>query len=50
MTIALNGTVTAAETAVVAPSSRMTDADVQRFVELRKALESFADVLQSLLS
>ena len=50
VTIALNGTVTAAETAVVAPSSRMTDADVQRFVELRKALESFTDVLQSLLS
>ena len=50
VTIALNGTVTAAETAVVAPSSRMTDADVQNFVELRKALESFADVLQSLLS
>ena len=50
VTIALNGTVTAAETAVVAPSSRMTDADVQSFVELRKALESFADVLQSLLS
>ena len=41
---------TAAETAVVAPSSRMTDGDVQRFVELRKALESFTDVLQSLLS
>ena len=50
VTIALNGTVTAAETAVVAPSSRMTDADVQHFVELRKALESFTDVLQSLLS
>ena len=50
VTIALNGTVTAAETAVVAPNSRMTDADVQRFVELRKALESFTDVLQSLLS
>ena len=50
VTIALNGTVTAAETTVVAPSSRMTDADVQRFVELRKALESFTDVLQSLLS
>lgn len=45
VTIALNGTVTAAETAVVAPSSRMTDAEVQRFVELRKALESFTDVL-----
>ena len=39
VTIALNGTVTAAETTVVAPSSRMTDADVQRFVELRKALD-----------
>lgn len=50
VTIALNGTVTAAETAVVAPSSRMTDADVQRFVELRKALENFTDVLHSLLS
>lgn len=50
VTISLNGTVTAAETAVVAPSSRMSDADVDSFVQLRQALESFASVLQSVIS
>lgn len=48
VTLSLRGTVTAAETAVVAPTSRMSDADVDTFVQLRQALEKFADVLQQL--
>lgn len=48
VTIALSGTVTADETTVVAPTSRMTEEEVQTFVQLRQTLESFADVLQSL--
>lgn len=49
VTISLSGTVTAAETAVVAPTSRMSDEEVDSFVQLRKSLESFAAVLQSAL-
>ena len=45
-----SGTVTAAETAVVAPTSRMSDADVDNFVQLRQALEKFAEVLQKAAS
>lgn len=48
--ISLSGTVTAAETAVVAPTSRMSDADVDNFVQLRQALEKFAEVLQKAAS
>lgn len=50
VTISLSGTVTAAETAVVAPSSRMSDADVDNFVQLRQSLEKFAEVLQKAVS
>ena len=48
--ISLSGTVTAAETAVVAPTSRMSDADVDNFVQLRQALEKFAEMLQKAAS
>ena len=48
--VSLSGTVTAAETAVVAPTSRMSDADVDNFVQLRQALEKFAEVLQKAAS
>ena len=48
--ISLSGTVTAAETAVVAPTSRMSDADADHFVQLRQALEKFAEVLQKAAS
>ena len=37
-------------TAVVAPTSRMSDADVDNFVQLRQALEKFAEVLQKAVS
>lgn len=47
--ISLSGTVTAAETTVVAPTSRMSDEEVDSFVQLRKSLESFAAVLQGAL-
>lgn len=48
--VSLSGTVTAVETAVVAPTSRMSDADVDNFVQLRQALEKFAEVLQKAAS
>ena len=48
--VSLSGTVTAAETAVVAPTSRMSDTDVDNFVQLRQALEKFAEVLQKAAS
>ena len=50
MNVSLSGTVTAVETAVVAPTSRMSDADVDNFVQLRQALEKFAEVLQKAAS
>ena len=48
--VSLSGTITAAETAVVAPTSRMSDADVDNFVQLRQALEKFAEVLRKAAS
>ena len=50
VTISLQGTVTAAETTVLAPTSRMSDDDIAAFVQLRQSLEKFADVLKAALS
>ncbi len=46
--IELNGTLTASEPVIVAPASQMSDDDVDTFVQIRKALESFSQFIQSL--
>lgn len=48
VTVELNGTLTAAETVIVAPTSRMSDDDVAAFVQIRQALESFSEFIQKL--
>ena len=50
VTMALQGTITPADTsALTAPTSRMTDEDVNTFVQLRQTLESFGQLLDSAL-
>ena len=50
VTLSLSGTVTAADTsALSAPASRMSDEDVDTFVQLRQTLESFGQLLSSAL-
>lgn len=44
----LTGTLTAADTVVVAPTSRMSDEDIASFVQIRETLESFSQFIQSL--
>ncbi len=46
--IELTGTLTAADTIIVAPTSRMSDDDVASFVQIREALESFSQFIQKL--
>lgn len=46
--VELNGTLTASEPVIVAPTSRMSDDDIDAFVQIRKALESFSQFIQSL--
>ena len=48
MNIELTGTLTAADTIIVAPTSRMSDDDVASFVQIREALESFSQFIQKL--
>ena len=43
----LTGTVTAAQTVVTAPTSRMQDSDVESLVQLRKTIESIVQFVQS---
>ena len=43
----LSGTVTAAQTEVTAPTSRMQDSDVESLVQLRKTIESIVQFVQS---
>lgn len=43
----LAGTVTAAQTAVTAPTSRMQDSDVESLVQLRQTIESIVQFVQS---
>ena len=48
VTVELTGSLTAAESVVVAPTSRMSDEDVSTFVQIREALDSFSQFIQSL--
>ncbi len=48
VTVELTGTLTAAETVVIAPTSRMSDDDVAAFVQIRQALERFSEFIQKL--
>ena len=48
--VELTGTLTAADTVIVAPTSRMSDDDVASFVQIREALESFSQFIQKLSS
>ena len=43
----LSGTVTAAQTVVTAPTSRMQDSDVESLVQLRKTIESIVQFVQT---
>lgn len=43
----LTGTVTAAQTVVTAPTSRMQDSDVESLVQLRKTIESIVQFVQT---
>ena len=43
----LSGTVTAAQTEVTAPTSRMQDSDVESLVQLRKTIESIVQFVQT---
>ena len=42
-----SGTVTAAQTEVTAPTSRMQDSDVESLVQLRKTIESIVQFVQT---
>ena len=43
----LSGTVTASQTVVTAPTSRMQDSDVESLVQLRKTIESIVQFVQT---
>ena len=45
--VELSGTVTAAQTVVTAPTSRMQDSDVESLVQLRKTIESIVQFVQT---
>ena len=46
--VELTGTLTAADSVVLAPTSRMSDDDVAAFVQIRQALDRFSQFIQSL--
>ena len=46
--VELKGTLTAAETVVTAPTSRMKDEDIDRFVQIRQSIEGLLQTLESL--